>query len=72
MCSDAAHFATPLTCIDSLLHNGAPAGLGLCDLLGEVFVHQQVLQGGVALVRLLDLIQKVGPDDAAALQDIAG
>lgn len=38
------------------------------DLLGEVLVHEQVLQGGVPLIGLLDLVQEVRADDAPTLE----
>ncbi len=55
------------TGVDGLLDDAAPRVLVVRQLLGEVLVHEQVLQRRVTLVRLLDLVQEVGADDAAAL-----
>lgn len=55
------------TGVDGLLDDAAPRVLVVRQLLGEVLVHEQVLQRRVALVRLLNLVQEAGADDAAAL-----
>src|SRR5581483_254149 len=48
-----------------------PARLGFEDPRLEVGVEQQIGQVGAALVRLLDLVQELRADDAAALPDAA-
>lgn len=62
-----AKVQSPVTCINRLLNDRAPAGLRLCDFLCEVLIHEQVLQCRVALVCLLDFVQEVGTDDAPTL-----
>ena len=56
------------TGVDALLDDAAPRVLVVRDLLRKVLVHEQVAERRVALVGLLDLVQEVGADDAAALQ----
>mmetsp|Transcript_13321 Transcript_13321/g.32540 ORF Transcript_13321/g.32540 Transcript_13321/m.32540 type:complete len:562 (-) Transcript_13321:464-2149(-) len=50
-------------------HHAPPRSVALCHLLGELGVDEQVGQRGVARVRLGDLVQEHGADDAAALPD---
>lgn len=49
-------------------HHTTPACIPLRDLLGKLRVHQQVGQLRVAPVRVMDLLQEHGADDAAALR----
>jgi len=58
--------------VDSQRHHAPPAGIPLSQLLAKGRVHQQVGQGCVTLVGLLDAVQETSTDDAATLRGCVG
>ena len=57
---------------DYLCDDRAPGLLGADELLGELGVDHEVLQGRVALVGLVNVVQEDRPDDAPPLRAKTG